>query len=309
MGRLSRARFWLVLLCVVCVACGRKNSGHAVPSASLANSATLPSLAAQPSPPPSALPARASAPVCRAIRLSGVATAGERSLAAGDVLDGESWVSLEKGANMALKHSTTGRELSISGPARFRACRRGREQLLLARGSVSAASGMGSRPGAEVLIATPIAGVHYGDAEYKLDLDDQKLNLTVRVGHVGVDLEPAPPPDKGHKKTLSAKDKLSLPLGKPDPKALMASCQAAAEAAQASARRVGERNAREPLGERAQAHVKARRAARSACAVAAAATGLVADPVASAGLWAEAMHWEGLWESIPGRGRAQGPEK
>jgi hypothetical protein len=304
--RRSQAR-WLLLL--LCAACGRKNSGDTGPSASAASGAVPSSVVAAPSQPASELPARAPVPGCRAIRLSGVATVGQRSLATGDVLDGESWVTLEKGGNMALKHSVTGRELSISGPALFRACRRGREQLLLVRGSVSAASGMGSRPGAEVLIATPIGGIHYGDAEYKLDLDDKRLTLIVRAGQVEIDLEPAPQPGKASKKTLSGKDKLSLPLGKPDPKALLASCQAAAEAAQASARRVADRNLPEPLGQRAQAHVKARKAARFACAVAAAATGLVADPVASAGLWAEATRWEGLGESIPGRGRAQGPEK
>jgi hypothetical protein len=89
----------------------------------------------------------------------------------------------------------------------------------------------------------------------------------------------------------------------------MARCKEAAEAAEATARRVGDRSAPEPLGERAQAHVRARRAARASCTIAAAATGLVADPAARAGLWAEAARWEGLWETIPRRGRAQAPEK
>jgi hypothetical protein len=240
-----------------------------------------------------------------------LAKAGETEIKSGAVLDGESWVSLEKGATLALKHSGTGRELSVTGPALFRPCRRGREQVLLVRGSVSAASGMGARPGAEVLVATPIAGLRYGDAEYTLTVDDKRLTLAVRAGQVEVDLQP--PPARPIDSSLTAKEKLSLPVGKPDPKALMASCQAAAEAAEASARHVGDRSSSEPLGQRAQAHVKARKAARSICTVAAAATGLVADPAAGAGLWAEAVRWEGLWESVPRRpgpgGRAPDPEK
>jgi hypothetical protein len=216
-------------------------------------------------------------------------------------------VSLEKGASLTLKHAATGRELAIAGPAKFRACRRGREQLLLAEGTLSAGSGMGVRPGAEVLVATPVAVVRYADADFTLRLDQKKLLLEVRSGQLEIEL--AVTSSKPPKTPLRAHDKASLPLGKPDPSALLSRCKAAAEDAEATARRVGDRNASEPLGERAQAHVRARRAARAACTVAAASTGLVADPRESAGLWAEAERWEGLWETIPRRGTAQGPEK
>lgn len=296
---------WLLLLLLCACGRGKGDAGKAAASAS-----SVPASSAVPvvSAPPSARPPPPPVPVCRAIQVQGVAKMGESTLTSGEVLDGETWVSLEKGATVALKHSATGRELSITGPALFRACRRGREQLLLVSGSVTAVSGMGSRPGAEVVIATPIAGVHYGDAEYTLTLDDKKLAIAVRAGQVELEPQPAKA-KKPEKATLLAKDKLSLPFGKPDPKVLMSSCQEAAEAAEASARRVGDRSAPEPLGERAQAHVKARKLARNACTVAAAATGLVADPEARAGLWAEAVRWEGLWESIPRRGLSQPAEK
>ena len=276
--------------------------GHGATASASASAARVPSAPA--SLDPSALPPPPAPPICRAIRVVGEARVGEIPLASGVALDGETWVSLAKGATVSLKHSTSGREFAISGPALFRACRRGREQVLLARGGVAAGIGMGSRPGAEVLIATPVASVHYGDADFTLSLDDKKLNVAVRAGQLEVEALTGPV-----KTTLTAREKVTVPLGKPDPKALMARCQEAAEAAEASARRVGDRSAPEPLGERAQQHVKARKAARNACTVAAAATGLVADPVASAGLWAEAVRWEGLWESIPRRGRAQAPEK
>jgi hypothetical protein len=168
----------------------------------------------------------------------------------------------------------------------------------LVRGTVQGGSGMGSRPGAEVLIATPIATARYAEADFTLTLDDKQLALSVRVGQVEIDSAEDKPP-KALKSPLRAKETLRLPLGKPDPVLLMARCKLAAEAAEATARKVGDRDSAEPLGQRAQAHVRARRAARAACTVAATATGLVADPSANAGLWAEALRWEGLWEAVP----------
>jgi hypothetical protein len=280
--------------------CGKGDKNKALPSASPGASGLASRSAASAT--PSAAPAAAPAPVprCRAIQVKGQASVADAPLVAGALLDGEAWVSLAKDASVALKHTASGRELTVSGPALFRACRRGREQVLLARGKVEAGTGMGSRPGAEVLIATPVAAVRYGEAELSLVLDDKKLSLNVRAGQVEVDPQPERP-GKPIKSPLNAKDKLALSLGKPDPVALMAACKAAAEAAEASARRVGDRSAPEPLGERAQAHVRARKLARVACTVAASATGLVADPAVSAGLWADAVRWEGLWETIPHR--------
>jgi hypothetical protein len=283
---------------------GGQNQAAAVASASA--SARPPAPSSPGSVVASSPPAPAPLPRCRAIRVSGEAKVGDAPLASGELLDGEAWVSLAKDASVALKHTATGRELTIAGPALFRACRRGREQVLLARGRVEAGTGMGARPGAEVLIATPLAAIRYGDAELSLLLDDKKLSLAVRAGQVEVEPQPEKP-GKPLKSPLQAKDKLTLPLGKPDPQALMAHCKQAAEAAETSARRVGDRSAPEPLGERAQAHVRARRQARVACTVAASATGLVADPGESAGLWADALRWEGLWETIPRRGPAPAP--
>jgi hypothetical protein len=294
------------LVCWLCFGCSKgapEQHGSTASSPSVSQSASAE--AAAPSALPSAVPVRE--PTCRALRVVGDAKVGDVPLASGAELDGSAWVVLAKDASLTLKHAGTGRELAVAGPARFRACRRGREQLLLAEGKVSAGSGMGVRPGAEVLVATPIAVVRYADADFTLSLDSKKLSLEVRAGQL--DIDPASASQKPPKTPLHAKDKTSLPLGKPDPTALLAVCKEAAENAEATARRVGDRNAPESLGERAQAHVRARKAARAACTIAAAATGLVADPTASAGLWAEAERWEGLWETIPRRGTAQGPEK
>lgn len=292
----------LGVLCAGAAACGKRASVGPAPSASAsALAAPTPSVTASASsaePPPPA-------PTCRAMRVVGDAKLGDAPLASGAELDGAEWVTLAPAASLTVKHTSTGREIFMSGPARFRACRRGREQVLLAAGTVQAGAGMGARPGAEVLIATPLAALRYGDADFKLTLSDKQLRVDVRAGQVELDSASERPV----KSPLRAKDKLTLPLGNPEPAELMSRCQAAAEQAVATGRKVADASASEPLGERASAHVKARRVARSTCTIAAAAIGLVADPTQSAGLWADAARWEGLWETIPRPLRAKPPEK
>jgi hypothetical protein len=235
----------------------------------------------------------ATEPACRVLRLSGSARRGSEPLTANALLRGEEWLSLDDGTSLTLKHSTSGRELSLEGPARVRACQRGREQILLTRGKLHTTATTGARPGAEVLIATPAGAVRYADAELELDLSAKRLRLDVLVGRA--DFEPA----GGGAKSLGPKQKLNLPVVTPDAASSMQRCREAAEAAQNAARRVGEHGSSESLGERAQAHVRARKAARSACTIAAAATGLAADPAEQARLWDEAARWEALWESFP----------
>jgi hypothetical protein len=240
------------------------------------------------------------------LRITGVAKQGGVALEDGALLDGSEWVALDGGASLSLKHTQTGRELTVAGPAMLRACRRGREQVLLARGTVTVGAGMGARPGAEVLLATPIGAAYYGDADFTLALDDKTLRVTVRAGQV--ELEGALP-NKPLKSPLRARDKLQVSLGKPDVASLLDRCQELARAAEQTALRVADRSSRESLGTRARSNVAARRAARLSCAIAASATGLVADPEARAGYWAEAERWEALWESIPRQRPSQAPEK
>lgn len=311
----SALPFGLALLVALLVgACDKGKGGAAASSSTAPPPSAAPVVSAVPSVVPVPPPRD---PICRALRVEGEAKVGEAALVSGAELDGSEWVKLAEGASVTLKHASSGREISLAGPALFRACRRGREQVLLAQGKVTVGTGMGARPGAEVLIATPVAGVRYADAEFSLQLDEKRLKVEVRAGQVEVDSatasgsppKGAPAGGKALKSPLRAKDKLVVPLGKPDVTALMSRCQEAAQAAEASARKVGDKSAPEPLGERAQAHVLARKAARAACTIAATATGLVADPTTAAGLWAEAARWEGLWETIPRPARAQAPEK
>jgi hypothetical protein len=321
----TSARFTLSIgLVLSLVACGKGSgehgkSGSPAPSESAVASAGPVVASAAPVPAPVAAPAPQTSK-CRALRVVGDAMLGAAPLASGTQLDGSEWVTLAKDASLTVIHPTSSRELSLAGPAYFRACRHGREQLLLASGVVTVGTGAGSRPGAEVLIATPVGAVRYADADFTLKLDDKKLSVEVRAGQVEVDAPAtaATPPTiasptksspKGFKSPLHAKDRLVVPLGKPEPVRLMATCKAAAELALETARKVADRGAPEPLGERAQANVRARKAARVACTIAAASIGLVADPGAASGLWADAAQWEGLWEIRPQLIPAQPLEK
>jgi hypothetical protein len=79
-------------------------------------------------------------------------------------------------------------------------------------------------------------------------------------------------------------------------------CQAAAELAEAGARRVLDRapaDAGASLGTRAAAHLRDRSQARVACAVAAAAAFATRDPAERQRLSASVAHADSLWQSIP----------
>jgi hypothetical protein len=232
---------------------------------------------------------------------------GDVPVKSGSVVEDSNFLELAAGASLTLKHSSSGREFALSGPARVRACGSGREQLLLARGRLDVAGSLGSRPGAEVLIATPALAVTYADADFSLSLDDKRLRIQVRAGQVEVH---AAKPTQKLKPVLRARDELVVALPQTDFSSFAKPCEIAAEAAKAAAERVADASSREPLGQRAQAHARARRRARIACAISASATGLVADPSKSVGLWAEVEHWEASWASTPPRARsAQGAEK
>lgn len=304
---MSKARGCLLLALPLVAACEAEPRGP-----SRAESTALAAASVRAAPPLSVVAPPASVrPVnpgsCRIVAASGQAMLGADPLAVGTLLDGSAWVSLEQGARLTLKHVESGRELSLSGPARFRACHRGVEQLLLARGTVTTTAGAGARPGAEVLLATPLAALRYTDAELSLTVDERSLAVTLRVGRA--ELEPSAALPGVARQTLAARKEQRWSSGSSDASALMAACGRAAGLASAAAQRVAERSSAEPLGKRAREHVRARRAARTSCAVAAAAAGLAADPQASAGLAAEAQKWETLWETIPRSPGRQPSEK
>ena len=237
---------------------------------------------------------------CRVLAVSGQANVEGVAVTLGALLDGEHWVELEPGAAISLRHTLTSRELKLVGPGRALPCRDGGEQFLLARGTLATFSTLGVRPGAEVLLATPAGTVHYGDADLSLEYGARGLLLRVRAGAAW--LEPGEPSAKPIKNPISGSKELRLPPPHRDPKELATACQAAAETAAASAERLLGGSPPSPsdsLGARAAAQMRDRSAARAACAIAASATGSLADPAERQSLWASIAHSDELWRSVP----------
>jgi hypothetical protein len=295
---MKRVSALALTLCALGPACKKKPTPTPAPSASASSA---------PSPAPVANAPFVPRPVagCRALAVKGQVTLGDAGVVTGSLLDGDRWLTLASGAALSIKHTQSGRELELVGPATAMVCRRGAEQVLLAAGQVRTSAGMGARPGAEVLIATPTGTIRYGDAGLDADVGPRSLRVNVKQGEVWLEPEAlgSPPfsnplhPPKGHA-TLSAR-----PL---DTKKLLESCETAAKRAEAGARAVVNPGPDAgPLGERVSAHVKERAEARAACAVAAAATGLVSDPAERQSLWTAVTRWEGLWQSVPRTPSAQ----
>ena len=274
--------------------CSKKSGVIAAPSATVSVVASVPSALV----PPIVMHPPATKAACRALAVSGLVTAGELVIKESTLLDGTSWVDLAPGATLALRHTLTSRELKIVGPAHALPCRLGAEQVLLASGRVSTSANLGVRPGAEVLIATPFGTVRYGDAALEIEVGPHGLDLQVKQGEAW--LEPETAAKKPFKNPLGGHRRASLASMGASPSALVDRCQAAAQHADESARRVLE-NAPDAgsLGDRAAAQVRDRAAARRACAMAAAAVGSVTEPAQRQQLWASLTRWEGLWQSVP----------
>lgn len=195
---------------------------------------------------------------------------GGAALVTGAVLDRPAWLELAKGAELAVKHADTSRELVFRGPGRVLPCDRGEERYLLVRGEAGTTTWAGARPGAEVLVATPFGVVLYGDAKLAIRVDAQGLSVKAEVGDAWIDGPGAKVPEE----KVSAGGLATRKGPAPNVKALMAGCLEAAESAAARAREVlAPGRSASPLGVRAAEHVRARRAARAACAVAAVAVG------------------------------------
>jgi hypothetical protein len=237
-------------------------------------------------------------PACRALLVTGVASVEGRPIDSGTLLDGEHWVDLSPGSSVALRHTVTSREFTLLGPARILPCRNGAEQLLLAKGRLSTAANLGVRPGAEVLIATPSGTIHYGDAA--LDVEFGSMGLRMRVKQGEASLEPAArgkPPFRNPVRSGEAR----LPPQAVDARALTQACQSAAQTARDSAEHVLGTGfaAIATLGARAAAHMRNRSAARTACAMAAAALGASTDPAETSTLSAAIAQADELWQSVP----------
>jgi hypothetical protein len=265
----------------------------AEPSAAAPAARTPPSDSPSPGPP---TPPRAD--VCRALDVRGeVVSDGGGALHPGAPLDASPWLTLAPEATLVIKHVRTAREIRIVGPARVRPCPEGEEEaLLLARGTLLATPGAGARPGAEVFVATPQGVVTYADARLRLHVEDRSVVVSVEVGSAslaGVGAGESVPVAPGTEARQGGPT--------PDVKALVAGCTKAADAATHAGRSVLDPEARgEALGARAGAHFRARRAARRACGIAAAALGLAPPNPELAPLAIELDAAQTRWRGHPG---------
>lgn len=260
-----------------------KKPGGPIPSASSVP-AVAPSLAPPAAPPPPSAGSGESAgprlleiaKSCRALDVKGrIIDDSGKTLQTSAPLDRAVWLTLDPGARLALKHAETSRELTFSGPGRVRPCVAGEERFDVIRGGVRTTLAAGARPGAEVLIATPVGVVRYGDARLEIKVDSGSISVKSDSGDAWFE-SPSPGGSGVVEERILPGKQLQRKGLTVDVKALLIACEAAAEAAEARARTLihpGPSDRATPLGARAAEHMRARRAARFACAIAGAALG------------------------------------
>jgi hypothetical protein len=253
--------------------------------------------AAARSAPPHATPPPISG--CRVIQLAGEIQNRGQPLRVGAALDGRTWLDLPKDARIVVKHPSTGRELAVTGPARVRVCERSEEQVVLAEGTLRTTAGPGARPGAQVLVFTPVGSIRYGDADVEARVTTRSVNVRVFAGEVW--LEPAFGAARQGPEHVLAKGKSALKLATTPPAAdAVTACAEAAQAAASAADAVlSPADAGLSLGQRAAIQLKARQTARVLCRSALAVLGSVRDADAGLDLETRVNEAEALWQKVP----------
>lgn len=258
------------------VACENKSSGPATPSARPSTTAvrSVPRPPAPAEPPPEM-------PRCSVITArpnpGKTVDAGAPVPVVGTVFEGREW--LELGASeVVLRHASTMRELSLKGPGRFLPCFLGTETVLVASGSVKTTAGAGARAGAEVVLATPFATLHFADAALEARVAERDLEVKIENGVVT--LVPGSSPKAGADAgspdlVLGPKSKKRL-SGDVDAKLLVERCGEASRPLGTAPPAAP--SARSELGKWSVAQLRARQTARWACATARAALGREKEP-------------------------------
>jgi hypothetical protein len=214
------------------------------------------------------------------------------ALAAGGRIDEGAWLDVAEAAEITVRTSNY-REITATGPALVAVCPNGEDELVLARGRVSAFPGTGVRPGVEVWIATPLGVVRYSDAKIDIEVaaDGRRMRATasmaradfapgprIRIEREIPGDEPALPgsfrevPLRAGASLVAERAAIPLRMFLVD---LVGACTRESEAARVAAEILanGDAGGVAELGEHAAAHVRARQRARLACETARAATG------------------------------------
>jgi hypothetical protein len=247
-------------------------------------------------------------PRCRAITISGDVEADHHKLMQNSDVSGERWLEIKEGARLVVKHAGNGREYSFTGPARVVPCRRGEEQVLIDHGTFESASGPGARPGAELLLATPLGSVRYADATTRIVVEPTKVKIDLSTGSAAV-LPATDARRTGPETVRGPKGTATLSASRaPRPEVLVEACSRAAEVAEQGARAVLDRGPSDAgtLGQRAAAQARARAQARMACAVAFAAAGLVEIAADRQAMTRRLRELESRWLAVPGPARPPG---
>jgi hypothetical protein len=208
--------------------------------------------------------------------VSGVAAKAADVPAVGRLFGAGEWLDVPADVTLSLRHTESAREFALRGPGRFQACKAGTESLVVAEGAASTTAGTGLRPGAEMLIGTPFATIHYADARLSLEVTERKLTLKVEQGSAVVDASQSTSTPAQTKTLTGPKGTLAL-SGKVEAERLVESCSRAWESVRTGPPRPSpQASAGSGLGDWAVTQLKARRNARFVCARARAATGRLA---------------------------------
>ncbi|HMJ15961.1 MAG TPA: hypothetical protein VK524_31310 [Polyangiaceae bacterium] len=312
MKRLFRYRVWAALLLAALPACNSKSKPAIDSAAGTAGAASsTPSAASARFAPPGAPPhAHALAPQaargCRIIALEGEIELGGGKLKQGSWVDGQSFMTLSDAARVVVKHPSSARELTVTGPARVRLCAQGEEEVVLSKGTLRTTAGPGARPGAQVLVFTPLGWLRYGDADLEARVTERTVQVQVRAGDAW--MEPAFGATRQGPDHVRPRAKAALRLGRvATPQAAVTACQEAAQAAARAAEIVlaaGQSPA--SLGQRAADQLRARQTARALCGSALAVLGNARDATPAKDLEERLKEADALWQKVPS-GRPRSP--
>lgn len=220
-------------------------------------------------------------------------------LTANTSLAGDRFLELEPGARVVLRHTVSTREVELLGPAFARPCVDGEEMFILSRGKLRSVPGPGARPGVQVWIGHPWGTASYGNALLEVDVQAKRASVMASNGEAWLTrADKATLRGPNH---LTKKTERAIYGGAAVAKDQLVSCERAAEEAEAKATAVLKPSGEDagPLGDRAAAHLNARRAARATCLSAAASAALAADP-AQRGQLARALEAaNSRWKRVP----------
>jgi hypothetical protein len=162
----------------------------------------------------------------------------------------------------------------LRGPGRFLPCFLGSETVLVALGDVKTTAGAGARAGAEVILATPLGTVHFADAALELRVRERLLETRVETGSAMLVPAGRTRADAGSDDVVLGPNAKRKITGKVEVSELLSACAEASSSIGSPAPKSDDAaSARAKLGEWSVARLRARQAARWACAAARAAAG------------------------------------